>query len=494
VVDTTLLAIDAGTTGVSAMLFDREARPLQRAYREFPQVFPHPGWVEHEAGAILGAVDAVLAEVLAEPRAAGVAALGLTNQRETVFALERSSGRALGHGIVWQDRRTEDRCRALREAGQAEMVRRASGLVLDPYFSATKIEWMLANDPELVRRARRGEVVFGTVDTLILAHLTGGVLATDVTNASRTMLFDIDARRWSGELCECFGVEPEWLPEVRGSCADYGNTDARRTAGRSLPIRGIAGDQQAALFGQGCFEAGTLKVTYGTGSFLLLNTGATRCDSLRGLLTTLAVGRAGQAVYALEGSVFVCGALVQWLRDQLGLVSKASEIEALARSVEDAQGVFIVPAFTGLGAPYWDAGARAAILGLTRGSSRAHLARAALEAMAFQNCELIGLLREESALAIGECLVDGGAAENDLLLELQADLAGLCVRRPASTAATARGAALLAGLGAGVLTDPGAVRGLADDAVEFAPRLKAAHRNQRLREWKRAVRRVRSTK
>ena len=491
--DATLLALDAGTTGVSAVLFDAELRRLARAYREFPQRFPRPGWVEHEAAAILAAVDAVLAEVLAHPRAADAAALGITNQRETLFALERTSGRALLPGIVWQDRRTEARCEELRAAGHEERVRARTGLVLDPYFSATKLEWMLLNHPDVAARARAGEVVFATVDSLILAHLTRGkTLATDVTNASRTLLFDIGARRWDDELCALFGARPSWLVEVRGSAADFGQTDPGRTAGRALPIRGVAGDQQAALFGQGCFEAGSLKVTFGTGSFLLLNTGSERRSSPGGLLTTLAAGRRGEPVFALEGSVFVCGALVQWLRDQLGIIARAGEIEALARSVPDSGGVFVVPAFAGLGAPYWDAGARGAILGLTRGSSRAHVARAALESLAFQNAELIELLRAESGLAVDVLLADGGAAENDLLLQLQADLAGVCVRRPADLAATARGAAALAGLGVGLWSDPAQPAGLRDGSVDFQPGPPAKERKSRMAAWKRAVRRVRS--
>ncbi len=491
--DPTLLALDAGTTGVSAVLFDAELRPLVRAYREFAQRFPRPGWVEHEASAILGALDAVVAEALAHPRAASVAALGLTNQRETVFALARSDGRALGPGIVWQDRRTEQRCAELRAAGHLARVRARTGLVLDPYFSATKAEWMLRNDPALAARARAGEVVFATVDTLILAHLSGGkTLATDVTNASRTLLFDIERRCWDAELCALFGLAPEWLPEVRGSSADFGRTDPARTAGRALPIHGVAGDQQAALFGQGCFDPGTLKATYGTGSFLLLNTGAERRDSAGGLLTTLAVGRRGEPVFALEGSVFVCGALVQWLRDQLGLVARARDIEALARSVPDTGGVTVVPAFAGLGAPYWDADARGAILGLTRGSSRAQIARAALEAMAFQNAELVELLRTESGLAVELLLADGGAAENDLLMQLQADLAGVRVRRPADLAATARGAAALAGLGHGLWNDPDQPAGLRDGSVDFDAQVGVRERAQRMRDWKSAVQRVRT--
>jgi glycerol kinase len=490
--DATLLALDAGTTGVSAVLFDADLRPLTRAYREFEQRFPRPGWVEHAPGAILGAADAVLAEALAHPRARDVVALGLTNQRETVFALDRASGRALGNGIVWQDRRTEPRCAELRAAGHEALVRARTGLLLDPYFSATKIEWMLAHDPELARRSGRGEVVFATVDTLLLAHLTGGAtLATDPTNAARTLVYDIGARRFDAELCALFGLDPAWFAAVRPSTGEFGHTLPARTGGRALPIRGVAGDQQAALFGQGCFDPGTLKATYGTGSFLVLNTGTERKSSERGLLTTLAVGGAGEPVFALEGSVFVCGALVQWLRDQLGILTRSAEIEALARSVPDAGGVFVVPAFAGLGAPYWDADARGAILGLTRGSSRAHVARAALEALAFQEAEVIALLRAESGHPVEVLLADGGAAENALLMQLQADLAGVRVRRPADLAATARGAAGLAGLGAGVFTDPRTPAALRDDFAEFEPRSSAPERDARMAAWRRAVSRVR---
>ena len=488
----TLLALDAGTTGVTALLYDRELAPLAKSYREFPQHFPAPGRVEHSAEEILGALDLVIAELMARPEAAEVQAVGLTNQRETVFALERSSGRALGPGIVWQDRRTAPRCEELRAEGREDLVRRKTGLVLDPYFSGSKVEWMLSNDAELRRRAEAGEVLFATVDTLVLAHLTGGAVhATDPTNASRTMLFDIDARAWDPDLCGLFGVRPDWLPEVRPSAGDFGDTVAERTGGRSLPVRGIAGDQQAALFGQGCVEPGSLKATYGTGSFLLLNTGEERVDSGRGLLTTLAADRTGAPVYALEGSVFVCGAAVQWLRDELSLIETAPEIEALARSVPDTGGVHLVPAFAGLGAPYWDAEARGAILGLTRGTTRAHLARATLEGIAFQNAELVEVLRADSGLLVERMLVDGGAAANDLLMQMQADLAGLSVLRPASVEATARGAAALAGTGAGIL-DPRDAARTAGAPARFDPELGPAERAERLDGWRAAVARVRT--
>jgi glycerol kinase len=487
----TLVAVDAGTTGVTAILFDHELAVLHRAYREFPQSFPRPGWVEHEAGAILAALDATLLELSAHPRFPEAVALGITNQRETVFALDRRTGEALGPGIVWQDRRTEARCADLRKAGHADRIRALTGLPIDPYFSATKIAWRLAEDAGLTARAARGEVVFATVDTLVLAHLTGHArLATDPTNACRTMLYDIHRRRWDEGLCALFGVRPDLLPEVRESTADFGLTLPERTAGRALRVHGIAGDQQAALFGQSGQEPGSFKATYGTGSFLLLNTG-THVASAAGLVETLALGPGGQPVFALEGSVFVCGALVQWLRDQLGLIASASEIEALAASVPDSAGVTIVPAFVGLGAPYWDAQARGAILGLTRGTTRAHLARAALEAIALQNAELVELFRAASGLAIESLLADGGAASNDHLMQWQADLAGTLVRRPASVEATARGAAALAGVGVGLWD--GDQPPAAPVEATFEPRLGASERAVRLAEWQAAVARVRTT-
>jgi glycerol kinase len=490
-VDPTLLALDAGTTGVSAVLFDRELVPLASATRDFAQGFPEPGWVEHDAAAILGSVDQVLAEILDRPEARSVAALGLTNQRETVFALERGTLRALLPGIVWQDRRTAERCGELERAGRGPLVQRKTGLRLDPYFSATKIEWWLRHEPELARDARRGNVCFGTVDALVLAHLSSGrTFATDPTNASRTLLFDLERRAFDRELGELFGVDRSWLPEVRASVGDFGASDASRTGGRALPIRAVIGDQQSALFGQGCFDEGSLKITFGTGCFLLMNTGERRVDSRGGLLTTLALRRDGGSAYALEGAVFVAGALVQWLREGLGLIADADAIEPLARSVPDSAGVFIVPAFTGLGAPYWDADARGALLGLTRGTTRAHLARAALEAIAFQNAELVELLRAESGHPVEGFLADGGASRNALLLELQADLSGARVLRSADVEATARGAALAAGLAAGLYLDPGAPRAMARERQVFRPSLDEPSRRERLAAWRAAVRRV----
>jgi glycerol kinase len=489
----TLLALDAGTTGVTALLFDADLRPLARAYREFPQSFPRPGWVEHDAASILEAADQVLDELGRHPASAGTVALGVTNQRETVFALDRRTGRALRPGIVWQDRRTKERCTELERAGHRGLVRARTGLFLDPYFSATKIEWMLRADDSLRARALAGDVLFATVDALLIAHLTESrVQATEATNAARTLLFDIERMRYDPELCELFGVDPRWLPEVRPSVGEFGTTSAARTGGRALPILGIAGDQQAALFGHGCFDAGDFKATYGTGSFLLLHTGARRVDSDAGLVTTIAVARDGSRAYALEGSVFIGGAVVQWLRDQLGFIESAAEVEALAASVPDSGGVVLVPAFAGLGAPYWDAGARGALFGLTRGTSRAHVARAALEAIAFQNADLIEILRADTGTPVATVLADGGAAANDLLMQIQADLAGIRVQRSANVEATARGAAGLAGLGAGLFGDPGTAGAFADARAEFEPAVGERERGERMATWRDAVRRVRT--
>lgn len=488
----TIIALDAGTTGVTAVLFDSELRPLVRAYREFEQRYPRPGWVEHEARDILDAVDATLEEVLADERADDVAAIGVTNQRETVFAKDPAIDEALRPGIVWQDRRTAERCAALRAEGRGDWIRSKTGLVLDPYFSASKMEWMLANTPGLPERAAGGGIVFCTVDALVIDHLTEqDVCATDPTNASRTMLYDIERRCWDEELCELFGVQPDWLPEVRPSAGDFGTT-SKYLVGREIPIRGVAGDQQAALFGQACWDPGSFKTTYGTGCFLLLNTGDRRVASEAGLLTTLAVDRKGDTCYALEGSVFMGGAVIQWLRDGLGMIESAADSEALARSVPDAGGAILVPAFTGLGAPYWDADARGAIFGLTRGTTKAHIARAALESIALQNAELIEVLRSETGLTVDAMRADGGATHNDLLMQLQADFSGARVVRSANVEATARGAAALAGLGVGLWSDPGAAAGFDEDAAEFEPALEAADRASRLSDWKSAVARVRS--
>tara|TARA_R110002126_G_scaffold64513_17_gene165267 strand:- start:7056 stop:8525 length:1470 start_codon:yes stop_codon:yes gene_type:complete len=486
-VDATLLAIDAGTTGVTCLRFDADLRVEARAYREFSQGFPVPGHVEHRAEDILAAVDATVTEALAG-HVGPIAAVGITNQRETVFAVDVVRDQVLGPGLVWQDRRTAPRCAELKADGHEAEVRRITGLTLDPYFSGTKIEWLLRERSGVRAAADRGHLRFLTVDALIVRHLTGGAtVATDFTNASRTLLFDLEARTWSTDMADLLGVPLATLPEVRGSSDDYGM--ARLPGGRSAPIRGVVGDQQAALFGQGCWTPGTFKNTYGTGCFLLLNTGSERRD-VPGLLTTLAADASGAPCYAVEGSVFAGGVVIQWLRDQLGILEAAEDSEALARTVPDSGGVTLVPAFVGLGAPYWDPDARAALLGLTRGTSRAHIARAALEAIALQCTELVALLREGTGLAIDTLQVDGGAARNDLLMQMQADFAGLTIVRPSEVESTARGAAAMAAVGIGLRSDLGSAAGFQAGTTRFEPTLAAEEQAERLADWRTAVGRI----
>ncbi len=443
-----VLAIDAGTTGVRCRAVHPDGRAGATSYREFTQHFPEPGWVEHDPVEIWNAVRATFADVVAVE---GVpATIGITNQRETVVAWNRRSGEVHGRAIVWQDRRTAEHCESLTRAGALEEVRSITGLVLDPYFSGTKISWMLAHGVP-----RGGDVVFGTIDSWILWNLTGGeVLATDPSNASRTMLFDIGQLHWSESLCDLLDVPRSSMPEVRPSSGRFGVTRAPGLP-TGVPVSGIAGDQQAALFGQACFRAGMAKNTYGTGSFVLMNVGPHRPEPSPGLLTTVAwsIARPDGTVdtaYALEGSIFVTGAAVQWLRDGLGIISSSSEIGPLAESVDDSGGVFVVPAFTGLGSPWWDPYARGSIVGITRGSTRAHIARAVVEAMALQTRDAITAMESASGRRIEDLRVDGGASVMDLLLHLQADQLGITVRRPVDQETTALGAAYLAGLAEGV--------------------------------------------
>jgi glycerol kinase len=446
---TAVLALDQGTTGSTALVLGTDGRVLGRGYREFTQHFPSPGEVEHDAEEILRVTVEAAREAIKQ---AGVRpeAIGITNQRETICAWERDTGRPVHRAIVWQDRRTAERCAQLKKQKKEKVVTAKTGLVLDPYFSATKIEWLLQHVKGLPKRAKDGDVVFGTIDTWLIFKLTGGkTFATDFTNASRTMLYDIGKRVWDSDLLKLFGVPRAALAEVRNSSGDFG-TAAAEHFGREIPISGVAGDQQAALFGQGCWKPGQAKNTYGTGAFLLLNTGKKRPISKRGLLTTLACGPRGEPVYALEGSVFIAGAAMQWLRDGLGIIARAAESEPLARSVEDTGGVYFVPAFVGLGAPHWEPNARGTIVGLTRGSSRAHLVRAALEAMAFSTKDVLDAMLADSKLRLSSLLVDGGAAANDWLMQFQADVLGVTVARPDLVETTALGAAGLAGLCAGL--------------------------------------------
>ncbi len=441
-----VLALDQGTTSSRALLFDADGRQRALTQQPFAQAFPQPGWVEHDASEILASQLATARQALQGVDPAEVAAIGITNQRETVVLWERSSGRPLAPAIVWQDRRTADLCQQLREAGHEADLRERSGLTLDPYFSASKIAWWL-QDAGLRRRAEAGELAVGTIDSWLIWQLTEGrVHATDVTNASRTALMNLHSGDWDDVLLRLFDIPRALLPQILPSCADFGET--RRFGGR-IALRGVAGDQQAALYGQGCTVAGQAKNTYGTGCFLLLHTGAEAKRSRHGLLTTRAAQRGDRAQFALEGSVFVAGALVQWLRDALGLFERSSDIEALAASVPSSDGVVIVPAFTGLGAPHWQPQARGAILGLTRGAGKAQIARAALEAIAFQCADLIDAMAFDGG-QIRELRVDGGGTANTLLMQLQADAAQLPICRAAQPEATAWGAALLAGEQAGL--------------------------------------------
>ncbi len=479
-----ILALDQGTTGSTALVLHQDGQVLGRGYREFTQHFPRPGWVEHDAEEILRVTLEAAREAIAaageQPRG-----IGITNQRETVVIWDRRTLRPVAPAIVWQDRRTAERCRQLKAAGHEQLIRDRTGLVIDPYFSATKLEYLL-REPETRRRAERGELAAGTIDSWLVARLTGGRLhVTDHTNASRTMLYDLAARGWDPALMELFGVPPALLPEIVASGGVIGESDSAHF-GHSLPVAGIAGDQQAALFGQGCVREGLAKNTYGTGAFLLAYTGQNRPRSQSGLLLTAACGPRGEPAYALEGSVFIAGAAVQWIRDGLGLITRAHETEALARSVADTGGVYFVPAFVGLGSPHWEAEARGTIVGLTRGSTRAHLVRAALESMAFSSADLLHAMTADGHLELAALRVDGGAAANDWLMQCQADLIGVPVERPDNVETTALGAAGLAGIALGVWRS--VEEFLAGRRfVRFEPAIGAGERDLRWEGWRRAV-------
>ncbi len=478
-----VLAIDQGTTGSTCLMLTATGDVVGRGYREIRQFYPRPGWVEHDPADILERTLEAAREAMAQ---AGTRpdAIGITNQRETVVLWERATGRAIGRAIVWQDRRTAERCAEL--APRAARIAERTGLVVDPYFSATKLEWMLRDDA-LARRAEAGDLAAGTVDAWLVWHLTGGAVhATEPTNASRTMLYDIRERRWSAELCRLFGVPAALLPEVRHSSGDFG-VSAREVLGAEIPITGIAGDQQAALYGQGCVRPGEGKNTYGTGAFLLLNTGDVCATPGGGLLTTIACDAEGAPCYALEGAIFIAGAAVQWLRDGLGIIASAQETEELARSLASNDGVYFVPALVGLGAPHWEPAARGTIVGLTRGATRAHLARAALEAMAYATSDVLTLMRERSGAPFERLRVDGGASSNDWLMQFQADVLAVPVERPEMIETTALGAAGLAGIAAGVWSDSSkffATRRF----TTFSPGEGAELAREGARGWTRAVR------
>lgn len=476
-----ILAIDQGTTGTTTVLCDGQGRVVRRAYRELRQIYPKPGWVEHDPLEIWQTVADTVAELSAGAKLQ-VAAVGITNQRETTVLWDRTTGRPLHNAIVWQCRRTADECARL--APLTTIFKERTGLPLDAYFSGTKIKWLLENAGEY----RPDDVVIGTIDTWLIWKLTGGkVHATDYTNASRTLIFNIDERKWDPELCRLLGVPESILPEVRRSAADYGTVQTI-DAIKGVPIAGVAGDQQASLFGQTCFARGDLKNTYGTGCFLMMNTGDQRVDSASGLLTTLAADGKGGPCYALEGSVFIAGAAVQWLRDELRIIDSAADAEAAARAVEDNGGVYLVPAFVGLGAPHWRMDVRGTIVGLTRGANRNHLIRAALEAMAYQTHDVLAAMTRDTGLDPDHIAVDGGAAANDFLMQFQADVVRRMVRRPKQIESTALGAAYLAGLQVGVWSSADEISRLKTYEREFAPSMPQEQRDSLLSGWQRALR------
>jgi glycerol kinase len=489
-----ILALDQGTTSSRAIVFDRAGAVLGFDQRELPQHFPQPGWVEHDPADIWETQRATAANALRNARvtAADVAAIGITNQRETTILWDRASGKPVAPAIVWQDRRTAAMCDAWRAEGLGALVAERTGLVLDPYFSASKIAWLLAAMPGLRARAERGEIAFGTVDSWLIWNLTGGARhVTDVTNASRTMLFDIHRLRWSDELLGALHIPAALLPEVLPCTAAFGTCDPA-LFGAAIAIAGVAGDQQAALVGHAGFAAGVAKNTYGTGSFLVLNTGDRVVRSTHGLIATIAYGFVpGAVTYALEGSVFVTGAAVQWLRDGLGIVDRAGDTARLAREADDAGRCWFVPAFTGLGAPHWDPYARGTIVGITRGTTRAHLVRAALEAMALQSADVVGAMEADAGFALQELRVDGAAAANDFTMQFQADLLGIPVVRPALVETTAFGAAYLAGVQAGWWDAAGTTGGRPREQTRFTPALAPAARAALLADWRRAVERSR---
>jgi len=488
-----ILAFDQGTTSSRAIAFGRDGRILAVSQQEFRQIFPQPGWVEHDPLEIWATQRDVAAQALAAAglTAGDVGAIGITNQRETTLLWERASGRPVANAIVWQDRRTAPQCDALRQAGHEALFAHRTGLVLDAYFSGTKLAWLLDNVPGARERAKRGELAFGTVDTWLAWQLSnGGAHVTDVTNASRTLLFNIHSLDWDDELLAILDIPRAVLPRVVPSSGRVTVT-ACDGLPAGIAVCGIAGDQQAALFGQACHEPGMAKNTYGTGCFLLMNTGTRAPVSRNRLITTVAWQRAGATAYALEGSVFIAGAAIQWLRDGLGIIQRSGDVEALAASVPDAGGVFFVPALSGLGAPYWDAHARGTIVGLTRGTTRAHIARAALEAIAFQSAELIEAMAADSGTPLTELRVDGGASANNLLMQMQADILGTRVVRPRVTETTALGAAYLAGLACGFWKDEAEIASLWSRDRVFEPALPRDAAASRLAEWKRAVERSR---
>ena len=493
---TYLLALDQGTSSSRSIVFDAAGQALATAQQELTQIYPQPGWVEHDPQDIWRTQLTTAREALAKAgiRASQLRAIGITNQRETTVVWNRRTGLPIHHAIVWQDRRAEPACVALRERGLSAMIQAKTGLLVDAYFSATKLGWILDHVPLARQQANNGELAFGTVDSWLIWRLTGGrVHATDVSNASRTMLFNVHLNQWDRELLQALDIPASLMPDIRPSSALYGEIDAD-LLGHAVPIGGVAGDQQSALFGQGCFKAGMVKNTYGTGCFMLMHTGNKFQTSHSGLITTSAAQTTARPEFAIEGSVFVGGAVVQWLRDGLHAIQSSGEVQALAETVSDSGGVIVVPAFTGLGAPYWKPDARGTITGLTRGSTVAHIARAALESIAYQSAALLRAMRRDAVESggdgVAELRVDGGACINDLLMQFQADLLGIPVVRPAVTETTALGAAYLAGLACGVYKSTAELNGLWRSERRFLPALKPERATELMEQWEHAVKRA----
>ena len=487
-----MMALDSGTTSNRCILFDRAGRIVSVAQREFTQYFPQPGWVEHDANEIWATLLGVAVEAMqmAGAAAADIAAIGITNQRETTIVWDKATGEPVHHAIVWQCRRTSEYCDELRARGLTARFREKTGLVLDAYFSATKLHWLLENVPGVRERAAKGELLFGTVETWLIWKLTGGrAHVTDYSNASRTMLFNINTLDWDEEILAELNIPRSMLPKPLPSSGLFGTTDPSLLGGES-PITGAAGDQQAALFGQTCFQPGEAKNTYGTGCFLLMNTGEKPVFSQNGLVTTIAWGLGEKVTYALEGSIFVAGAAIQWLRDEMKLIANAAESEAVAQEVADTNGCYVVPAFTGLGAPYWDQYARGAIVGLTRGCNRAHIVRATLDSLTYQTYDVLNAMRADSGIALASLKVDGGASANNYLMQTQADVIGAPVLRPTCVESTAMGAAYLAGLAVGFWRDQAEIRKIWAVDRTFEPQLDAKSRDARLHGWHRAVQRA----
>ncbi|MGD2278510.1 MAG: glycerol kinase GlpK [Candidatus Omnitrophota bacterium] len=483
-----VLAIDQGTTGSRAVIYDKKGRKKASVYREFPQHFPRPGWVEHDPAEIWDSVYRSVQEVLKKVPKAKIAAVGITNQRETTVIWDKRTGKPVHNAIVWQCRRTAPRCDALKKKGESSFFKKRTGLPIDAYFSATKIEWILKNAPGALRKAKEGRLCFGTTDTWVLWKLTGGAShATDYTNASRTMLFNIVKLKWDDAILKKFGIPKSILPEVKPSSGVFGKTVKTGKLPAGIPISGIAGDQQAALFGQTCFSPGEMKNTYGTGCFVLLNAGKKRPVSKHGLIVTLGCGAKGEPVYVLEGAIFIAGAAIQWLRDGLGILASAPRSENMAKTLKENAGVYFVPALVGLGAPYWDQNARGSIFGITRGTTRSHLVRAALEAMCYQTKDVLETMRKDAKLAIKDLKVDGGAVGNDFLCQFQSDILGVNVIRPTVIETTSLGAAYLAGLAVGYWKSSNEIRKCWKKDKVFKPKMSKKDANSLYKGWLEAV-------